>query len=145
MFGIILTPRGSPATRRHARSRSGQPLPATGDDGPARPRAAGRRHRPGSGGPPESRSPGLRIFEPKSRRPRKADIERARRLLAADLTYIAHPSFDDPAARDAILAPATGFEGPGRDPTPADDGADGGPSPEGRIPSREQEAHRSAR
>jgi RNA polymerase primary sigma factor len=85
--------------------------------------------------------PDLRIFKPKSRRPRKADIERARRLLAADLTHIAHPSFVDPAARDALLAPATGFEGPGRDPTPADDGADGGPSPEGRIPTREREAH----
>ena len=61
--------------------------------------------------------PGLRIFEPKSRRSRKADIERARRILAAKLTYIAHPSFDDPSAHDAILAPApepVDVETPGR-------------------------------
>ncbi len=86
-------------------------------------------------------APGLRIFRPKSRRTRKADIGRARRLLAADLTYVAHLSFDDPAARDAILAPATGFEGPGRDRTAAGPDPDGDPSPEDRFPNREREAH----
>jgi RNA polymerase primary sigma factor len=34
-----------------------------------------------------------------------ADAIRARRLLGTELRYIAHPSFDDPGARDAILAP----------------------------------------
>jgi RNA polymerase primary sigma factor len=34
-----------------------------------------------------------------------ADTIRARRLLGAELRYIAHPSFDDPGAHDAILAP----------------------------------------
>jgi RNA polymerase primary sigma factor len=34
-----------------------------------------------------------------------ADATRARRILAAEIRYIDHPSFDDPAARDAILAP----------------------------------------
>jgi RNA polymerase primary sigma factor len=86
-------------------------------------------------------SPGLRIFEPKSRGPRDADLGRARRLLAAALTYVAHPSFDDPAARDAILAPATGFEGPGPEPTPAGREPDGDASPGNRFPTREREAH----
>ena len=85
--------------------------------------------------------PGLRIFEPKSRRSRKADIGRARRLLAADLTYIAHPSFDDPSARDAILAPSPGIETPGLDRTPATHGSDTDSSRGTRLPSREQEAH----
>ncbi|AGA31236.1 sigma-70 family RNA polymerase sigma factor [Singulisphaera acidiphila] len=33
-----------------------------------------------------------------------ADAIRARRLFDADLSYIVHPSFDDPGAEDAILA-----------------------------------------
>jgi RNA polymerase primary sigma factor len=99
--------------------------------------AASPRVRQTAGGP----SPGLRIFRPKSRRSRKADIARAHRLLAADLTYVAHPSFDDPGARDAILAPTTGFEGPGPDRTPAGRDPDADPSPEDRFPDRECEAH----
>jgi len=34
-----------------------------------------------------------------------ADAIRARRLLGTELRYIPHPSFNDPAAHDAILAP----------------------------------------
>ncbi|WP_406694441.1 sigma-70 family RNA polymerase sigma factor [Singulisphaera sp. Ch08] len=34
-----------------------------------------------------------------------ADTIRARRLLGTELSYIGHPSFDDPGAQDAILAP----------------------------------------
>jgi RNA polymerase primary sigma factor len=33
------------------------------------------------------------------------DATRARRILGAEIRYIPHPSFDDPGARDAILAP----------------------------------------
>jgi RNA polymerase primary sigma factor len=140
MFGIITTSPSSPLPRRHADLDRIIIFPrgeTTGPDDRELPADGSPRARRAGGDP----VPDLRIFKPKSRRPRKADIERARRLLAADLTHIAHPSFVDPAARDALLAPATGFEGPGRDPTPADDGADGGPSPEGRIPTREREAH----
>src|SRR5258708_36468814 len=36
---------------------------------------------------------------------RDATSDRARRLLGAEIRYIDHPSFDDPDARDAILAP----------------------------------------
>jgi RNA polymerase primary sigma factor len=118
---IILFPRGE----------------TTGPDDLELPAAGSPRVRPTAGDPP----PGLRIFKPRSRRPRKADLGRARRLLAADLTYVAHPSFDDPAARDAILAPATGYEGPGREPTPAGREPHADPSPEERLPNREREAH----
>ena len=127
MFGIITTSPSSPVPRRHADLDRITIFPreeTTGPDDLELPADGTPRARRAGGDP----VPDLRIFKPKSRRPRKADIERARRLLAADLTHIAHPSFVDPAARDALLAPATGFEGPGRDPTPADDGADGGPS-----------------
>ncbi len=34
-------------------------------------------------------------------------VARARRILRTNVTYIDHPSFRDPAARDTILAPAT--------------------------------------
>ena len=98
-------------------------------------------------GPPQSRHnaggtvPAPRLFRPRSRKSRKADIERARRLLAADLTYIPHPSFDDPAARDAILAPSPGSERPEPDPTPLAGDLDADPSRGARIPPREREAH----
>jgi hypothetical protein len=35
----------------------------------------------------------------------RADPTRARRILGTELRYIDHPSFDDPGAHDAILAP----------------------------------------
>jgi RNA polymerase primary sigma factor len=72
---------------------------------------------------------------------RKADIGRARRLLVADLTYVADPKFDDPTTHDAILAPspASGTADPDR----ADSSCDADASPARRIgfPSGEQEAH----
>jgi hypothetical protein len=34
-----------------------------------------------------------------------ADTIRARRLLGTEIRYIDHPSFDDPGAHDAIVAP----------------------------------------
>ena len=38
---------------------------------------------------------------------RVGTTERARRIIGTRLKYIAHSSFDDPTARDAILAPLT--------------------------------------
>jgi RNA polymerase primary sigma factor len=69
---------------------------------------------------------------------------RARRILGARLRYIHHPGFDDPAARDAILAPApepVGERGPDRgrpSRRPAPYVAGYGAAP---VLSREQEAH----
>ena len=141
MFGNVLTSRGSPVTRRHPDLDRVVLIPrweTTGPDDLEGPAAGSPRGRQAAGGP----APGLRIFPPRSRRPTKADIGRARRLLAADRTYIAHPSFDDPTARDAILAPSPGLETRGPDRTPVTPGSDTD-SPRGtRIPSREQEAHR---
>src|SRR5262249_6337352 len=140
MFGIITTSRSSPARRMHPdfdRIILYPRADATGPEDLEGSAAASPRVRQTAGDP----SPGLRIFKAKSRRSRKADIDRARRLLAADLTYVAHPSFDDPTARDAILAPATGYEGPRPDRTPAGRDPDADPSPEDRFPSRECEAH----
>jgi RNA polymerase primary sigma factor len=69
---------------------------------------------------------------------------RARRILGARLKYIPHPSFDDPAARDAILGPL---------PVPADGKAPRRTKPPKGLPpyladlyenpllSREQEMH----
>ena len=140
MFGIILTARSSPATRRRADVERIILFPRTDTTGPedlVGPAAASPRVRQAGGEP----SPGLRTFPPKSRRSRKADIERARRLLATKLTYIAHPSFDDPSAHDAILAPSPGIETPGLDRTPVTRGPDTDSFRRTRLPSREQEAH----
>jgi RNA polymerase primary sigma factor len=75
---------------------------------------------------------------------RQGPMARARRILGKKLRFVDHPSFDDPAARDAILAPI------------GDSGECGAPSvppgPEGVTPSsadrsragllsREEEAH----
>jgi hypothetical protein len=38
----------------------------------------------------------------------RADATRARRLLGTEIRYIDHPSFDDPGAHEAILAPLRG-------------------------------------
>ncbi len=99
---------------------------------------------PAAGSPQGRRSdgrplPALRIFGSKARR--KADIGRARRLLATDLTYVAHPSFDDSSAHDAILGPAPAHEHPGRDRAPTSGKTDVDDPHTDRIPSREQEAH----
>jgi RNA polymerase primary sigma factor len=75
---------------------------------------------------------------------RAGPIGRARRILGTRLTYIDHPSFRDPTARDAILAPLTDS---GDDPTswPLTSAEWNPPSPAGRsgarILSREQEAY----
>ena len=104
MFGIIRTSRGSPATRRHPDLDRIILFPrgeTTGPDDLEVPTAGSPR----AGRPPKGRRPRLRIFEPGSRGSRKADIGRAAASSAAKWTYVAHPSFDDPAAHDAILAP----------------------------------------
>jgi RNA polymerase primary sigma factor len=98
MFGIILTSRGSPATRRRPYIDRGNPLPRCETTSPQyleEPTAGSPRVRPAA----EEPSPGLSIFEPESR------TARTRRILGIELTYIAHPSFDDPGARDTILEP----------------------------------------
>ena len=140
MFGIILTTRGSPAPCPRPDLDRLNLFPrgeTTGPEDREEPTAGSRRGWLTAGEP----SPGLRSFDSKSRRSRKAHIERARRLLAADLTYIAHPSFDDPSAGDAILAPAPGLETPVLDRTPVSRHDHADSSHGTRIPSREQEAH----
>ena len=138
MYGIILTPRGSPATRKRPDIDRGDPLPrweATSPQYLEEPIAGSPRARPAA----EEPSLGLRIFEPES------GTTRARRILGMELTYIAHPSFDDPGTHDAILAPMSApdvAQAPRRTKAPAD-------LPpylaslyhEGPLLSREQEAH----
>jgi RNA polymerase primary sigma factor len=129
MFGIILTHRSSPVPNRRPdldRVNLSPRWETTNSHDLEEPAAGSSRGRQTEAAP----TPGLKIFEPKPRKSRKADIERARRLLAAKLTYIAHPSFDDPTARDAILAPS---------PTAGDPEPDS--APDVRFPSREREAH----
>jgi hypothetical protein len=141
MFGIILTPRGSPTTRRRPDIDRDNSLPRRETTSPQyieEPTAGTPGVRPAA----ERPSPGLRIFEPES------GIARAGRILGMELTSIAHPSFDDPAARDAILAPMPTPEvaqAPRRTRVPA------GLPPylaslyhEGPLLSREQEAHLGA-
>ena len=144
MFGIILTRRGSPATRSlpdlnrvilFPRWETTNPQAL---DEPVAGSPWGRR----TEGEP---TPGLRVLAPNSRKSRKADIDRARRLLAANLTYIAHPSFDEPGARDAILAPPPGSENPGPDRTPVTGDPDADSSRDVRLPSREQIGRASCR
>ena len=140
MFGVVLTSRGSPDTRRYPVLDRVILFPRGGTTGPEdreEPTAGSRRGWLTAGEP----SPGLRSFDSKSRRSRKAHIARARRLLAADLTYIAHPSFDDLSAGDAILAPAPGLETPVLDRTPVSRHDHADSSHGTRIPAREQEAH----
>jgi RNA polymerase primary sigma factor len=141
MFGITMTSRGSPTMRRHPdldRVILFPRLETTSPEDLEGPIAGSTRGRHTAGEP----LPGLRIFESNSRRSRKADIGRTRRLLDGDLTYIAHPSFDDPSARDVILAPSPGIETPGLDRTPATHGSDTDSSRATRPPCREEEAHR---
>jgi RNA polymerase primary sigma factor len=140
MFGIVTTHRDSLVMGRRPVDDRVMLIPgaaATGLGGREEPAAGSPRARPAA----EDPLPCLRIFEPKSRRSRKADIGRARRLLAADLTYVAHPSFDEPSAREAIVAPSTGSENLGRDRALACGEAGGDSSPKGRFPTREREAH----
>ena len=140
MFGIILTPRSSPATLRRLDLDRVILFPrpeTTGPEDLEGPVAGSRLGRQTDGEP----SPGLRIVAPKTRKSRKADIERARRLLATKLTYVAHPSFDDPSAHDSILAPSPGIEPPGLDRTPVTHRSGMDSFPRTRLPSREQEAH----
>ena len=116
MFGIIATTRSSPVPRRCPDLDPVHLFPrreTTGGGDREKPTAASRRGQRTAAGP----APDLRVFEPESRPAEDIDRGRARRLLAADLTYIPHPSFDDPGARDAILAPSPepdAFPFPGR-------------------------------
>ena len=76
---------------------------------------------------------------------RDATSDRARRILGTEIRYIAHSSFDDSGARDAILAP---MPAPAVAQAPLRTGAPAGLPPylaslydEGPLLSREQEAH----
>ena len=140
MFGVIMTTRGSPASRcrpdfdRVYRFPGGEvtgPEDLPGTDRAIGPGPAGRRTA-------HARAEDLRVEVPKVRGGRRRAF---RRLLDADLTYIAHPSFEDPSARDAILAPVPGHETPGPDRTETSLDAGAGPSHGNGFPSREQEAH----
>jgi RNA polymerase primary sigma factor len=140
MFAVGLTSRGSPATRNCPDLDRVILFPRPATTGPADlegPVAGSPRGRQIDGEP----TPGLRVFTGKTRKSRKADIERARRLLATKLTYIAHPSFDDPSAHGAILAASPGSETPRLSRTPVTHGPDTDSSRRTRLPSREQEAH----
>ena len=132
--------RGSPAT--HSRLDCDQGIclhrwETTGREVAEQPIDEGAPLRPTRSG----QFPRLRNVESKSRRSAKADIERARRILGKKLTYIAHPSFDVPSARDAILAPSPVLDLPGLNLTPVYRGS--GEDCFGRIPipSRELETH----
>ena len=85
--------------------------------------------------------PRLRIRASRSPRCAKADIERARCILGKELTYIAHPSFNDPSARDAILAPSPVLDLPRLDRTPVSRGFGEDCFRRIPIPSRKLETH----
>ncbi len=136
MFGIILTSHGSPATRNRSELDRPAIFPLRQSKRPED-LTESRRGRQVA----KVALPGPRAFESMSLSSRKADIGRARRLLAADLTYVAHPSFDDPNAHDAILASSAefGMSASDRIPVSRDSNADSARG--NRIPSREREAH----
>jgi RNA polymerase primary sigma factor len=140
MHGIILTPRGSPVPRRRTDLDRVNVFPRWETKG------LEDLGQPVTGLPPGRQTerepaPVLRIFAPNSRKSRKDNIERARRLLAAKLTYIAHPSFDDPSARDAIQSDGPEFDTAALDRALSSGDPDAVRSPDSRIPSREQEGH----
>jgi RNA polymerase primary sigma factor len=140
MFAVGLTSRGSPAPLNRPELDRVILFPRPETTGPEDLEGplAGSPLVPQTEGQP---TPGLRIVAPKTRNFRKADVERARRLLATKLPYVAHPSFDDPSAHDAILARLPGSETGGLDRTPATDGLETVSCRRTRFPSREQEAH----
>src|SRR4051812_4980742 len=100
-----LRPSGSPAPRSRLDGDRGIRLPrweATGSGGAEAPIEESAPSQPTGRG----RFPRWRISEPEPRPAREPRLGRACRILGTALTYIAHPSFEDPRARDAILAPA---------------------------------------
>jgi RNA polymerase primary sigma factor len=136
MFGIILTSRGSPATRNRSELDRPAIFPLRQTKRPedlTEPRRGRQVAKVPQHGP--------RTFESKSLSSRKADIGRALRLLAADLTYVAHPSFDDPSARDAILVSSAEFGTLASDRIPVSRDSNADSARGNRIPSREREAH----
>ena len=140
MFGVILTSRGSPATRRSPRSRSGHPLPATGDDGPGRPRGTDRRIAPGPADRPSAaaRAEDLPAEVPKIQEGR----HRARPpppRHGADLHR--SPQLRRPERPRRDPRPAPGCETAGLDRIPVTHGSDADSSRGTRLLSREQEAH----
>ena len=99
MFGVILTSHASPTSHRRPILDRLILFPhgeTMGPDDLEVPSAGSPPDRPATGGP----LPALRIFEPESR------TARTRRILGMELTFVAHPSFDDPSVHEAILGPA---------------------------------------
>jgi RNA polymerase primary sigma factor len=77
-------------------------------------------------------------------RPRDTVTARARRLLAARIAFIGHPSFDDPAVVAQILGPLAepdDCEGSRAEEAPGGVRSSGTASAEPRFLTREQEAH----
>jgi RNA polymerase primary sigma factor len=104
MCTISLTSRGSPATRSRLDRDRVIPFPPSHTTSPQcldEPTPKAPRGRRTAGMPLR----GLRNCEPESRTARETRLGRARRIPGTALNYIAHPSFDDPSAHDAILAP----------------------------------------
>jgi RNA polymerase primary sigma factor len=143
MFGIILTSRGSPATRsRRDRDRviAFPPSQTASPQYLDEPTPRSPRVRRTAGMPLR----GLRICEPESGTARETRRGRARRILGTALNYIAHPSFDDPSAHDAILAPgpeAVDVQAPRRLRPVMDRDSDVGGLRDAPLLSREQEVH----
>jgi RNA polymerase primary sigma factor len=136
MFGIILTSRGSPATRHRSELDRPAIFPLRQTKRPEdlkEPRPGRQVAKVPQHGP--------RAFDSKSLSSRKADIVRARRLLAVKLSYVTHPSFAGPNAHDAILTSSSEFGTPASDPVRESRDFDANCSRGDRIPSREREAH----
>jgi RNA polymerase primary sigma factor len=136
MFGITMGPRWSPTARNRPELDRPDLFPLRQrnrslDSTESRPR-----------GPiAKAALPEPRAVDSKPLRSRNADIERARRLRAAELSYVAHPSFDDPSARDAILTSSAEFGTAASDRIRVSCDSDADSSRANRIPSREREAH----
>ncbi len=132
--------RGSPVVRGRLDCDQGIRIPrweTTGREVAEQPIEEAAAWRPSGSG----QFPRVWNVDSESPRPAEADIERARRILGAKLTYIAHSSFNDPSARDAILASSPVFDLPGLDLTRVGRGPDKDSSGRNPIPSRELETH----
>ncbi len=138
MFSIIWTTRGSPADRHGLELDRGNPNPrwrTSASEAIAEP-IADSPHGPQTGG---EALPRLRLFPSRSRASGKSDIGRARRLLAAGLSYVPHPSFDEPDACDVNLDLSPERGNPELDPARGSRDSDEDASQGNRLPSRERE------
>jgi RNA polymerase primary sigma factor len=140
MYAILMTSRGRPTTRPRGDLDRVDLVPPWETTSPEDLQEPTDDSRP-SGRTAAETLAGLRNFKSKFPRSSAADSGRASRLLAQDVSYIAHPSFNDPSARGAILTASSGFESDGLDRILALREFDADSSSRNRIPSRELEAH----